>query len=67
MEDLYVNKNFAFAFIWKSIILLIWVMSSFSELEFKWSVYVIDALSQLHIIHTWFSFEANDLFILWLW
>ena len=26
----------------------LWVMLSFSELEFKWSVHVIDALNQLH-------------------
>ena len=39
------------------------LLLSFSELQFKWSVYVIDALNQLHVIQTWFSFEANELFI----
>ena len=38
-------------------------MLSFSELEFKWSVYVIDALNQLHVDFLTVSFEANDLFI----
>ena len=42
-------------------------MSSFSELEFKWSFNVIGLLNQVHVIHTWFSycftFEVNDLFI----
>ena len=28
------------------------VILTFSELEFKWSVYVIDALNQLHATHT---------------
>ena len=46
MEDLYVNVNFASKFLWKSIVTL-----SFSELEFKWSVHVIDALNQLHATH----------------
>ena len=42
----------------------------FSELEFKWSVHVINVLNQVHVIHTSFSygftFEVNNLFILWL-
>ena len=31
-------------------------MLSFSELEIKWSVHVIDALNQLHAIHMYFIF-----------
>ena len=38
-------------------------MLSFSELEFKKSVYVIDTLDQLHADVLTVSFEANDLFI----
>ena len=48
MEDLYVNVNLASKFLLKSIVLFM----SFSELEFKWSVHVIDALNQLHATHT---------------
>ena len=46
----------------KSIILFM----SFSELEFKWSVHVIDSLNQLHPIHIFFLIVSNDLFISWL-
>ena len=34
-------------------VLFWWVMLSFSQFEFKWSVYVIGALNQLHVINTW--------------
>ena len=39
---------------------------SYAELEFKWSVYVIDALNQLHVDFLTVSIEANDSFISWL-
>ena len=32
------------------------IMLSFSELEFKWSAHVIDALNQLHATHTSFPY-----------
>ena len=40
--------NFDSMILWKSII---WFMS-YAELEFKWSIHVIDALNQLHATHT---------------
>ena len=39
-------------FFMKSIVLFMHYMSSISQLEFKWSVHVIDALNQLHVIYT---------------
>ena len=51
MEDLYVNVNFASTFLLKSIVLFMSYVE-FSELEFKWSIHVIDALNQLHATHT---------------
>ena len=38
----------------------------FSELEFKWSVHVIDALNQLHATQLDFLTVYNDLFLSWL-
>ena len=55
MEDLYVNVKFASKFLWKVIVLFMSYVE-FSELEFKWSIHVIDALNQLHATHTWFPY-----------
>ena len=40
-------------------------MLSFSELELKWSIHVIDALKQLHATILDFLTVYNDLFLSW--
>ena len=37
---------------YEKVLFCLCVMLSFSELEFKCCVHVIDALNQLHVIHT---------------
>ena len=59
MEVSYANGNLAATFL----LFCLWVMLNFSQLEFKWSDHVIDALNQLHVN---FITVSNDLFISWL-
>ena len=69
MEDLYVNALLHF---YEKGLFCLWVMLSFSELEFKWSVYVIDALNQLATCYRYLIFSLFHLkpmiylFISWL-
>ena len=41
---------------YEKVLFCLWVMLSFSELEFKWSVHVINVLNQLHTTYTWFPY-----------
>ena len=51
MENLCINVHLASTFYKKSIVLFMSYVE-FSELEFKWSVHIIDVLNQLHAIYT---------------
>ena len=38
-------------YFYEKVLFCLWVTLSFSQLEFKWPVHVIDALNQLHVMY----------------